>query len=56
MVLFSEDSGSVWRIGSAISRMGLICATERAIPARAVPGKAGAIPARAADRSKGAAV
>ena len=29
---FSEDSGWVFRIGSAISRMGLIRATESATP------------------------
>ena len=28
--LFSLDSGSVFKMGSAISRMGLICATDRA--------------------------
>ena len=35
MVRFSEDSGCVLRMGSAISRMGLICATESATPVSA---------------------
>ena len=34
-LLFSADSGSVFKMGSAISRMGLICATESATPVRA---------------------
>ena len=32
----SEDSGSVFKIGSAMARMGLICATVSATPLRAV--------------------
>ena len=36
MILFSEDSGSVFRMGSAISRMGLIWAMDRATFERAV--------------------
>ena len=33
-VLFSAASGTSFRIGSAISRIGLICATETATAAR----------------------